>query len=227
MVNFGVSRSMNQEVSLAVIPAARKPKLTNVARRSASYEAGKPVAHWAVPEVQALVKAARERGRGAKGERDALLIQTLFDGALRVSEALGLRPIDIVRTDGGYRLQVEGKTGYRQVAVSPSLIARLHSYAYEQGLARDRRFFPINRHRAWQIVDAAAELAGLLKPPGVGTVHILRHSGAIERMRASGNPRSVQDQLGHASPAMTLRYWRTLSQQEALRIQEAIEFGWT
>ena len=58
------------------------------------------------------------------------------------------------------------------------------------------------------------------------TVHILRHSGAIERMRVSGNPRSVQDQLGHASTAMTLRYFRTLSQQEALRIQEGVDFGW-
>ena len=75
-------------------------------------------------------------------------------------------------------------------------------------------------------MDAAADLAGLVKPPGVGTVHVLRHSGAIERMRLSGNPRSVQDQLGHASPAMTMRYWRTLSQQEALRIQEGVDFAW-
>ena len=94
------------------------------------------------------------------------------------------------------------------------------------GLARDARFFPVNRHRTWQIVDAAANQAGLVKPSSVGTVHILRHSGAIERMRLSGNPRSVQDQLGHASPAMTLRYRRTLSQQEALRVREGVDFQW-
>ncbi len=51
-------------------------------------------------------------------------------------------------------------------------------------------------------------------------------SGAIERMRLSGNPRSVQDQLGHASPAMTLRYFRTLATEEALRVQEGVDFGW-
>lgn len=181
---------------------------------------------WGVNEVVSLVDAARRPGRGPKGERDALLVQALFDAALRVSEPLGLRPTDIVRTDGGYRLQVDGKTGYRQVAVSPSLVAQLQSYAYEHALPKDARFFPVNRHRVWQIGDAAADLAGLVKPPGVGTVHVLRDSGAIERMRLLGNPRSVQDQLGHASPAMTMRYWRTLSQQEALRIQESVDFDW-
>jgi integrase len=179
-----------------------------------------------VNEVIALVDAARRRGRGATGERDALLVQTIFDGVLRVSECLGLRPADVIRTEGGYRLQVDGKTGPRQVAVSASLVARLQSYAYERELGRDQRFFPINRHRTWQVVDAAADLAGLVKPPGVGTVHILRHSGAIERMRLSGNPRSVQDQLGHASPSMALRYWKTLNREEALKVQEGVDFGW-
>jgi integrase len=191
--------------SLAVRPAAAAVKLTKAAQRVASNQACAPVPHWGMAEVVALVDAARRRGRGQKGERDALLIQTIFDGALRVSEALGLHPADVIRTEGGYRLQVDGKTGPRQVAISPSLVARLQSYAYETGLHRDARFFPINRHRVWQIVDAAADLAGLVKPLGVGM---------------------VQDQLGHASPAMTMRYWRTLNREEALKIQEMVDFIW-
>ena len=214
------------QTSLAVIRPALSGKLTKAAKHAASTGNARPVPHWGIKEVMALVEAARQRGRGGKGDRDALLIQTIFDGALRVSEALGVRPMDVSRTDGGYRLRVDGKTGPREVAVSPSLVALLQSYAYEIHLLRDGRFFPINRHRVWQIVDLAAELAGLAKPPGVGTVHILRHSGAIERMRESGNPRSVQDQLGHATPAMTLRYFRTLAAEEALRIQEEVDFGW-
>ncbi len=51
-------------------------------------------------------------------------------------------------------------------------------------------------------------------------------SGAIERIRLSGNPRSVQDQLGHTSTAMTLRYFRTLASEEALRVQEGVDFAW-
>lgn len=221
-----MENSQTPQVALAVPGAGNPRKLTKAVRRIASDQASRPVPHWGVNEVVALVDAARRLGRGPKGERDALMIQTIFDAALRVSEAISLRPVDILRTDGGYRFRVVGKTGYREAAASPSLIARLHSYAYQRSLGRDQRFFPINRHRAWQIVDAAADLAGLVKPPGVGTVHILRHFGAIERMRLSGNPKSVQDQLGHASPAMTMRYWPTLNPEEALKIQEGVDFAW-
>jgi len=131
--------------SLSVRPAGSVVKLTKVAQRAASSEAGRPVQHWGVAEVMGLVDAARKRGRGQKGERDALLIQVLFDPALRASEALGVRPMDVIRTEGGYRLQVDGKTGPRQVAVSPSLVARLQSYAYETGMAKDAQFFPRSR----------------------------------------------------------------------------------
>jgi len=194
--------------------------------RIAQHRAGSPVPHWGVAEVQRLIASAQILGRGSKGERDGLLIITLFDAGLRVSEGLGLRPLDIVRSSGGYRLRVTGKSGYREVACSPSLVAGLQSYAYQRSLVREERFFPITRDRVWDICRRAADHAGLVKPPGVGHVHILRHSGAIERMRLSGNPRSVQDQLGHASAAMTMRYWRTLSSEESLAIQEGVDFNW-
>ena len=35
------------------------------------------------------------------GERDGLLIALLFDGCLRVSEAIHLRPRDLTRTSAG------------------------------------------------------------------------------------------------------------------------------
>ena len=128
-------------------------RLTKSAQRAASGAAGRPVAHWGISEVLRLVDAARARGRGRKGERDALLIQTIFDSALRVSEALGVRPMDVARTPGGYRLQVVGKTGPRPVAVSPSLVAQLQSYAFEHDMGRaDTRSFPstdIGSGRSW------------------------------------------------------------------------------
>ena len=46
-----------------------------------------------------LVDAVRTALR--TGERSALFIVTLYDGTLRVSEALALRPIDLVRADTG------------------------------------------------------------------------------------------------------------------------------
>ena len=211
------------ERSLAVRRASNPVKLTEVARRSTS---DKPVAHWGIAEVKALVEAARAQGRGWKGNRDAVLIQVLFDGALRVSEALGLRPTDVIRTDGGYRLQVHGKAGYRPVPISPSMAALLQAHAYEHGLAKDALFFPINRHRVHQLVARAAVMAGLSKPAGVGQVHVLRHSGALERLRLSRNPASIQHFLGHSTPSMTMRYLKTLTVEEALELQESVDLGW-
>ncbi len=122
------------EKSLVVRTSSLEPKLTHVAKHAASDQTNRPVPHWGLAEVHALVEAAKTRGRGVKGERDGLLIQILFDAALRCGEALGLRPADIIRTDGGYRLQVQGKTGYRQVAVSVSLVARIQSFRGQEGL---------------------------------------------------------------------------------------------
>jgi len=68
--------------------------------------------------------------------------------------------------------------------------------------------------------------AGVAKPGKVGSVHILRHSGALERLRETGNPRAVQDQLRHKSQLMTLRYLKTLSREESLAIQGRVDFRW-
>jgi integrase len=65
-------------------------------------------------------------------------------------------------------------------------------------------------------VDRAFEKAGIRKPEHVGTVHVLRHSGAIARLAATGNPKAVQDQLRHKEAQMTLRYLKTLSSLESL-----------
>jgi integrase len=75
-------------------------------------------------------------------------------------------------------------------------------------------------------VDRAFQEAGLRKPEHVGTVHVLRHSGAIARLEATGNPKAVQDQLRHKEARMTLRYLKTLSAQESLRIQQGVDFRW-
>lgn len=55
-----------------------------------------------------------------------------------------------------------------------------------------------------------------MKPEHVGWVHVLRHSGAIERLRATRHAPGVQAQLGHKSMLMTLRYMKTLNAEEAL-----------
>ena len=107
-------------------------------------------------------------------------------------------------------------------AVSPTLATRLLSFAYQKGLANDARFFTFNDRYAHRIVSRAGAAVGIKKPDGVGWVHLLRHSGAIERLRVTRHPPGVQAQLGHRSPFMTYRYWRTLQAEEAL---EASQIG--
>ncbi len=75
-------------------------------------------------------------------------------------------------------------------------------------------------------IAKAMREAGIVKPERVGAVHVLRHSGALERLRATGNPRAVQEHLRHSTAQMTLRYLKTLSAEEALRIQQEVDFGW-
>jgi integrase len=166
------------------------------------------------------------RGRG-NAERDELLVAVLFDGALRVSEVLRIRPMDLAEADGGARVRILGKGKKRaEVSLSRSLRDRLKGYAYDKGLKTDEQFFPISRFRAHQIISRAFREAGVVKPDGVGTVHVLRHSGAIERLRETRDPRALQEQLRHTSPTMTLRYLRTLSAAEAMRVQDGVDFGW-
>ena len=53
-------------------------------------------------------------------------------------------------------------------------------------------------------------------------MHILRDSGAIERMRLSGNPRSVQDQLPNAES--TVYPWKEDQDVLAKTITQVREF---
>jgi len=58
-------------------------------------------------EVRLLVEEAKRRPR--KGERDALLIQVLYQTGLRISEALSLTPSSIREFEGKPALEVLGK----------------------------------------------------------------------------------------------------------------------
>lgn len=169
-------------------------------------------------EVRQLAAACQGRHR----VRDALLIDTLFQTGLRISEALALTPRHLGTLHGRPVLTVRGKGGKPRLVACPELLAaRLKCYAYDQGLGLDDRFFPIGRKRGWQIVKAAAARAGL---PKKVWPHLLRHSDAIERLRQTGNPKALMLHLGHSSPLMTLRYLSTLTAEEAVRLQQEVVF---
>ncbi len=182
----------------------------------------------AIDQVRLMAEAAKDAARSGNGERDELLIQTMFDGALRVSEARQITPESLHQTTtGGWATWITGKGNKRaEVGISASLAARLQAYAYRHQLAPAERIFPMDPSVTWKICDRALKQAGISKPPHVGAAHVLRHSGALELLRATGNPKAVQDHLRHVDARMTLRYMKTLSAQESLGIRQGVDFGW-
>ncbi len=187
------------------------------------------VPHVTAGQVKLMAVVAGQNTR--HGERNALLIKFLFDGCLRVSEALSIRPIDLQRTPDGWTVRVMGKGSKPGVvAISASMAAELQSYCYRARIGEGERIFPISRSQAFRIVTQAFDKAGIPRPSKerdhVGGVHILRHSGAIERLRLTGNPRATQSQLRHKSALMTMRYLKTLSADESLKIQQGVDFQW-
>ncbi len=213
--------------NLPDIPGSSPAKLDKRSRGLVSaWDSATEVPHIGPDEVRRLIAAARAAGRGKKGDRDALLIQTLFDGCLRVSEALALTPRDIAHTPGGgWRVLIRHGKGDRpgQAAISPATAATLLDYIRENAIDPGDLVFPVTRKRAHQICQRAFVVSGVQKPPHVGACHVLRHSGALARLRVSGNPRALQVQLRHRSAAMSLRYLKTLNTSEALRLEERVD----
>ena len=174
-----------------------------------------PVRYLTEGDINQLVE-------GCKKERNRLLILLLFQTGLRISEALSLTPALIRNFEGRPAMEIMGKGKKRRmVALPANLKDKLESYAYRARIEPRMKFFDINRSRAWQILNEAREAAGMQKRV---FPHLLRHSDAIIRLRKTGNPKALQYHLGHNSPAMTLRYLSTLTQEDALRVQQEVEF---
>lgn len=137
-------------------------------------------------EVYRIAEAAKQ---GRNGERDSLLIKTLFETGLRISEALSLTPRLIDMYEGHVVLYIRGKGKKdRMVACPDTLAHQLKSFAYTKQLGLDDKIFNITRKRAWQIVKEAAKKAGINKNV---FPHLFRHSDAIERLRQTGNPKAL------------------------------------
>ena len=186
-----------------------------VQRKMALSKVNLPVSYLTEEEIGQLVDACKK-------ELDRLLITLLFQTGVRISEALALTPAAIRNFEGKPAMEIVGKgKKLRMVALPVSLKEKLESYAYRAKIEPRMRFFEINRSRAWQVLNEAREAAGIEKRV---FPHLLRHSDAIIRLRKTGNPKALQYHLGHNSPAMTLRYLSTLTQEDALRVQQEVKF---
>ena len=202
---------------MVIIPAAKNVPTKKVYRNS---DSNRPVSFISEEEVYRLADAAKTM---RDGERNYLLVMTLFQCCLRVTEAVKLRVKDKAITGGKHLLMVQGKGNKpRLVAVPEKLSYHLGDFTQRQKLEPDDRFFPISRVRAWQIIKASAEKAGINRRV---YCHLLRHSGAIARLKRTGNPKSLQIHLGHSDMKMTMRYLSTMQTMESLVVESKVEFN--
>jgi integrase/recombinase XerD len=181
----------------------------------------RPVSFLAESDIDHILEKAR---RNRNGLRDELILSLLFQGALRVSEALDLRLRDKQYRDGMHLLFVEHGKGDkpRIIAIPEGLYSKIGNYASEKNITDvDAKLFNISRFRVLQIVKKAASEAGINRRT---YCHLFRHSGAVARLKRTGNTASLQRFLGHSSPKETLRYLTTLQVMDSLEIESKVTF---
>ncbi|MDD7931736.1 tyrosine-type recombinase/integrase [Actinomycetospora straminea] len=180
-----------------------------------------PRAHRRLPEVlrtdQAAAALAAAASGAAEGDpvalRDHLLLELLYATGVRVSELCGLDVDDV--DDGRRTLRVLGKGAKeRTVVFGAPAAAALDTWRREgrpalavpsspPALLLGARGGRLDPRIARKVVhDAAGAVPGA---PDIAP-HGLRHSAATHLLEGGADLRSVQELLGHASPATTQLY---------------------
>ena len=145
--------------------------------------------------------------------RDAAILEVIYSGGLRISEALGLNMEDLDLTSGVMRDRGKGKKE-RLCGLGNPAIRALRKYFPVRRMrsGNERRNAPVFVNRFGQRLTTRSfqrnfklylRAAGL---PLDMTPHKLRHSFATHLLDAGADLRSVQELLGHANLSTTQIY---------------------
>ena len=144
--------------------------------------------------------------------RNRLILELMARGGMRISEVLGLKPIDI---NDNKLLLHEPKSGreLEVVFIPHKLCTRLVNYARESKIESNQRIFPITYAGARKIVVKVGEMLGIKLRP-----HDLRRHAATYASRA-GVPIEIISKviLRHSDLSTTQRYLGKVSDIEASR----------
>lgn len=139
------------------------------------------------------------------GDQEKALLEVLYGGGLRVSEASGLDWSDVDFAQG--RLLLRNTKGGRQriVPIGPPALDALRAWGGEAPSGpvfvntRGRRMQPRSMRRI-------VKESGILANQGGLHPHALRHSYATHLLDGGADLRGIQELLGHANLSTTQRY---------------------
>ncbi|MDT8392161.1 MAG: tyrosine recombinase [Lentisphaeria bacterium] len=163
-------------------------------------------------------KAADARFRAV---RDTAILEIIYSGGLRISEAVGLDFDDLDLLSRTFRVRGKGKKE-RLCALGEPALDALRDYFLERekmGLGGRRSPGPVFLNRRGGRLTARSMQRALKDylleaglPPDM-TPHKLRHSFATHLLDAGADLRSVQELLGHANLSTTQIYTHVSSQR--------------
>ncbi|WP_346764826.1 site-specific tyrosine recombinase XerD [Rhodococcus sp. HNM0569] len=165
-------------------------------------------------DVLALIGAVGGSGPadGPRAVRDRALLELLYSTGARISEGVGL-DVDDIDTEGRSVL-LRGKGGReRLVPIGRPALEAVDAYLVRGRPALISRATPalflnarggrLSRQSAWQVLQRAADAAGISADV---SPHTLRHSFATHLLDGGADVRVVQELLGHASVTTTQIY---------------------
>lgn len=189
---------------------------------SANIKAPKQVSR--LPEVlsidevsRMLAAAAPEQSIEPTDLRNRALLEFMYATGCRVSEVTGLNVNDIDLKQGLTRLMGKGSkqrlvplgsyavsamTAYLNLG-RPVLQRKAKTHTEMEAVFLNKRGKRLSRQSIWQIVQLAAQVAGIQKHVHP---HTLRHSFATHLIQGGADVRTVQELLGHASVTTTQIY---------------------
>ncbi|WP_067865521.1 site-specific tyrosine recombinase XerD [Nocardia shimofusensis] len=154
---------------------------------------------------------------GPRGLRDRALLELLYSTGARISEVIGLDVDDLDTAERAVVLR--GKGGkQRIVPIGRPALAAVDAYLVRgrpalalggRGQSNGGALFlnvrggRLSRQSAWQVLQRAAERAGI---GAAVSPHTLRHSFATHLLDGGADVRVVQELLGHASVTTTQIY---------------------
>lgn len=182
------------------------------------------VRHLSPEEYQAILSAPDPTSR--LGIRDRAMLYLALAAGLRVSELVGIH-IDDLRFDGRYvKLQVRGKGRKERLLMLWKEVGRsLRAWLAIRGESQFPEIFlaakgdPMSRSGFAHILGKHARAAAGKCPPLRGkrvSPHVLRHTCALNMLRATGDTRKVALWLGHASPQTTDTFYLPIDPTEKL-----------